>query len=128
MPIDLDTSEAPSFIRVTLRGEWPTIDAQREARLRAIEAGHLTAETRALFDFRALETTAKHSEVEAMISAAMKDGGWPLYRAYVVGSAVQFGLVRQMKALAPSHVELEVFTDEQEAHVWLWRNARSASS
>jgi pyridoxal/pyridoxine/pyridoxamine kinase len=124
MPIDLDTSEAPSFIRVTLRGAFPTLDQQRETRLRAISAGYLTAETRALFDFRELTTTANHPEVETMIAAAMKDGGWPLYRAYVVGSAVQFGLVRQMKALAPAVVELEVFTDEQEAQMWLWRNAR----
>ena len=124
MPIDLDTSEAPSFIRVTLRGEWPTIEEQREARLQAMAAGHLTADTRALLDFRGLATTAGYSEVEPMIAAAMKDGGWPLFRAYVVGTGIQFGLVRQMKALAPPHIEIEVFTDEQEAQMWLWRNAR----
>jgi hypothetical protein len=122
MPIDIDTSEAPSFIRITLRGEWPTLDAQRDARHKAIAAGHLTAETRALIDFRQLATTAKYSEVETIVSAAMKDGGWPLFRAYVVGSAVQFGLVRQMKALAPPTVALEIFTSEEEAHVWLWQH------
>ena len=125
MPIDLDTSEAPSFIRITLRGEWPTLEEQRAARLDAMSAGHLTDETRALIDFRGLATTASYSDVEKIITAAMKDGGWPLYRAYVVGSAVQFGLVRQMKALAPPHVEIEVFTDENEAQIWLWRNARN---
>jgi hypothetical protein len=52
----------------------------------------------------------------------MKDGGWPLFRAYLVGSAVQFGLVRQMKSLAPPSVELEIFTNEDEAQAWLWRN------
>ena len=126
MPIDVDTTEAPSFIRVTLRGEWPTIEEQGQLRRQLIDAGQLTAETRALFDFRALATTANYSEVEQIIAAAMKSGGWPLFRAYVVGSAVQFGLVRQMKALAPSPVELEIFTDEREAHIWLWRNARNA--
>ena len=123
MPIDVGTSEAPSFIRVTLRGEWPTIEAQRRTRQQAMAAGHLTAETRALIDFRELASTARnYSEVEQIIASAMQDGGWPLFRAYVVGSAVQFGLVRQMKALAPAHVELEIFTNEQDAHIWLWRN------
>ena len=126
MPIELDTSDAPSFIRITLRGQWPTLDEQREARLQAMQAGHLTADTRALIDFRERATTANYSDVEKIIAAALKDGGWPLYRAYVVGSAVQFGLVRQMKALAPPHVEIEVFTDENEAQIWLWRNARNA--
>jgi hypothetical protein len=124
MPIDLDTSEAPSFIRITLRGAWPTLAEQREVRLRAIAAGHLTAKTRALIDFRGLTTTANYSDVEQIVAAATKDGGWPLYRAYVVGSAVQFGLVRQMKAFAPPFIDIEIFTDEQEAQLWLWRSAR----
>jgi hypothetical protein len=123
MPIAVDTSEAPSFLRITLTGEWPTLDQQREVRQRLLATGELTSTTRALLDFRNLTSTAPYTEVEKIIESAMKDGGWPLFRAYVVGSAVQFGLVRQMKAVAPSHVEIEVFTDEQEAHVWLWRNA-----
>jgi hypothetical protein len=125
MPIVLDTTEAPTFIRITLHGDWPTLDEQRQVRQQLMAAGELTAETRALIDFRQLATTAGYSEVEQIIAAAMKDGGWPLFRAYVVGSAVQFGLVRQMKALAPPMVELEIFTSEEEAHVWLWRNQRS---
>ena len=124
MPIVVDASEAPAFIRITLRGEWPTLDEQRDVRLRLMNAGQLTDKTRALIDFRDLSSTAQYSDVERIIQAAMKDGGWPLYRAYVVGSAVQFGLVRQMKSLAPATVELEIFTNEEEAHVWLWRNER----
>jgi hypothetical protein len=124
MPIDVDTADAPTFLRITLRGEWPTLDEQRDARLRAIENGYLTATTRALIDFRELSSTANYSDVEKIVQSAMKDGGWPLFRAYVVGSAVQFGLVRQMKSLAPSTVEIEIFTNEEEAHVWLWRNER----
>jgi hypothetical protein len=124
MPIEIDTAEAPAFIRITLRGAWPTLEEQRDARLRLLADGLLTNDTRALIDFRDLTTTAESSDVEKIIGAAMKDGGLPFFRAYVVGSAVQFGLVRQMKAIAPPQVELEVFTDEQEAHVWLWRNQR----
>jgi hypothetical protein len=128
MPIDIDTSEAPLFVRITLRGEWPTVDEQRDTRRALMANGHLNAETRALIDFRQLASTAAYSEVEKMIASAMQDGGWPLYRAYVVGSAVQFGLVRQMKALAPAPVELEIFTSEEEAHVWLWRHQRDQRS
>lgn len=124
MPIEIDTSEAPTFIRITLHGEWPSLDEQRDARLRLMNTGQLTEKTRALIDFRQLSTTAQYSEVDKIVRAAMKDGGWPLYRAYVVGSAVQFGLVRQMKTLAPPTVEIEIFTNEDEAHVWLWRNER----
>ena len=124
MPIEVDASEAPGFIRFTLRGEWPTLDEQRDVRMRLMNAGQLTGKTRALIDFRALSSTAQYSDVERIVQSAMKDGGWPLHRAYVVGSAVQFGLVRQMKSLAPATVELEIFTNEEEAHVWLWRNER----
>jgi len=124
MPIDVDLTEAPAFIRITLRGEWPTLEEQRDARLRLINSGELTAATRALIDFRQLASTANYSDVEQIIQSAMKDGGWPLFRAYLVGSAVQFGLVRQMKSLAPANVEIEIFTNEEEAHVWLWRNER----
>ena len=124
MPIEIDTAGAPAFLRITLRGEWPTIEEQRAAREAAIAAGHLTADTRALIDFRDLTSTAAYSDVEKIVAAAVQAGGWPLFRAYLVGSAVQFGLVRQMKALAPPSIELEIFTNEEEAHVWLWRNER----
>jgi hypothetical protein len=124
MPIEIDTTEAPTFIRITLHGEWPSLDEQRDARLRLMNTGQLTDKTRALIDFRQLTSTAPYSDVEKIIRSAVKDGSWPLFRAYVVGSAVQFGLVRQMKTLAPPQVELEIFTNEEEAQVWLWRNER----
>jgi hypothetical protein len=125
MPIEVDTSNAPSFIRITLRGSWPSIEEQRDARERAIAAGLLTTQTRALIDFRELSSTAGYTEVEKIIASAMKAGGVPLFRAYVVGSAVQYGLVRQIKALAPPDlVDLEVFTNEEEALLWLWRNEK----
>ena len=60
-------------------------------------------------------------EVPAMIQAALKSGGLPLRRAYVVASAVQFGLVRQMQALAPPEIKVEIFFNESEALAWLDR-------
>ena len=91
----------------------------QEVRSRLIANAHLTAETRALFDLRNVETVPNYHEVAAMIAAAMRVGGWPRTRAYIVASALQFGIVRQMKALAPPEVHLEIFFDEGEAVTWL---------
>ena len=49
----------------------------------------------------------------------MKHSAWPLRRAYLVGSAVQFGLARQMQAMAPPPMQLQVFSVEREALQWL---------
>jgi hypothetical protein len=119
VPIDVDVSEAPEFLRWTVRGEWPGIAEMGEVRTRLIANGHLTATTKALFDIRNVETIPSYHEVAPMIAAAMKAGGWPRHRAYVVASAVQFGLVRQMKALAPPDIQVEVFFDDIEALKWL---------
>src|SRR5262245_63374788 len=96
MPIEVDTTDAPAFVRITLRGQWPSIEEQRDAREKAIAAGHLTPETRALIDFRELTSTANYTDVEKIVAAAMQAGGLPHFRACVVGSAVEFGLVRQV--------------------------------
>lgn len=124
MPIAVDTSEAPEFLRITLHGNWPTIDEQREVRQRLIASGQLTESTRALIDFRLLASTVAYTEVAKIVAAAIQDGGLPFHRAYLVGSAVQYGLVRQMKSIAPPHIALEIFTDEQEALMWLWRSKK----
>lgn len=116
-----DVQGAPQFIRYAVTGEWPTIDEHRALRQALIEQGHLTRETRALFDIRMSATTPDYGEVRTMISAAMTQGGLPLRRAYLVGTAVQVGLVRQMQSLAPPSIAVEVFTTEAEAIAWLSR-------
>lgn len=87
-----------------------------------IDGGQLTTATRALFDLTNVETVPDYHEVTAMIAAAMKAGGLPLVRAYIVGSALQFGIVSQMKALAPSHIQVEIFFKESDARSWLNSN------
>jgi hypothetical protein len=119
LPIDVDASEAPAFLRWFVRGEWPSIAEMGEVRARLIANGQLTAETRALFDLRNVETVPGYHEVAPMIVAAMKSGGWPRHRGYIVGSALQCGLVQQMQALAPPEIHVEVFFNQLDANQWL---------
>jgi len=124
VPISLDISDAPRAIRFTVTGEWPPITELTEIRERLISSGQLTAQTRALFDIRMVASIPAYSSVEEMVGAAMKQGGLPLRRAYLVGAAVQHGLVRQMQALAPPQISIEIFTNEADAVSWLSRNIR----
>jgi len=119
VPISLDISDAPRAIRLTVTGEWPPITELTEIRQRLISSGQLTTKTRALFDIRMVASIPPYSSVEGMVGAAMKQGGLPLRRAYLVGAAVQHGIVRQMQALAPPQISIEIFTNETEAVSWL---------
>ena len=75
MPIDVDTSDAPRFLRFTLIGTWPSLEEQRDLRLRLVHALQLTAGTRALIDLRAVENTPSYHEANAIVAAAARDGG-----------------------------------------------------
>jgi hypothetical protein len=119
MPIEVDATKAPAYLRWTVTGPWPSIDDLGAIRTRLIAGGQLTGETRVLIDMRNVETVPEYHEVPAMIQAALKAGGLPLRRAYVVASAVQFGLVRQMQALAPEEIKVEIFFNEGDALAWL---------
>ena len=119
MPIAVDTSEAPQFVRLTITGPWPGITDIGMVRERLIAHGHLTEVTRGLVDIRNVETIPNYADVAAMIEAARRGGGMPWYRAYVVSSAEQFGIVRQMKALAPPGYKIEIFFNEADALAWL---------
>ena len=121
MPISCDVDEAPRAIRLVVTGEWPPINELAALRQHLIETGHLTAQTRALFDIRMVTSVPPYSQVKEMVGAAMKQGGLPLRRAYLIGAAVQHGIVRQMQALAPPQVSVEIFTNEAEAAQWLSR-------
>jgi hypothetical protein len=121
--MSVDVQQAPRFIRYTVTGEWPTIAEHREIRRGLIAQGLLTTATRGLFDIRMAASTPSYTEVGDIVTAAKDEGSLPLLRAYLVGTAVQHGLVRQMQALAPPSVVLDVFTDEREAMAWLWRDA-----
>lgn len=119
MPIAVDTSKAPQFVRWTITGPWPAIADVGMVRERLLAGGYLTGVTRGLFDIRDVETVPSYAEVTAMIEAASRAGGLPWYRAYVVSSAEQFGIVRQMKALAPPRYKVEIFFNDADALAWL---------
>ena len=119
MPIEVDTSDAPQFVRWTITGDWPSVAEVRSVREQLIAKAQLTEATRGLLDIRFVKNIPSYSDVTTMIQAAMKAGGLPLYRAYVVGSAEQFGIVRQMKALAPSSIQIEIFFNDADALMWL---------
>jgi hypothetical protein len=119
VPISCDVDDAPRSIRLIVSGEWPPITELAAVRQQLISAGHLTDQTKALFDIRMVASIPPYSQVKDMVEAAMKQGGLPLQRAYLVGAAVQHGVVRQMQALAPPQIRIEIFTNEAEAVSWL---------
>ena len=119
MPISCDARDAPRAIRLTVTGEWPPITELAALREQLIATGQLTRETKALFDIRMVASVPPYSKVQEMVGAALKQGGLPLRRAYLVGTAVQHGVVTQMQALAPPQISVEIFTNEAEAVAWL---------
>ena len=119
MPIACDLDDAPRSIRLTVTGDWPSIVELGALRQQLIAAGQLTDQTRGLFDLRMVASVPMYSQVQEIVAAAMKQGGLPLRRAYLVGASIQFGLVRQMQALAPPQISIEIFTDEAAARSWL---------
>jgi hypothetical protein len=102
-------------------GEWPGIEELRDLRQQLVSRGDLTPETKVLFDIRMVATTPMVSDVAEMVAAAVQQGGLPFQRAYLVAAAVQYGVVRQMQALAPPPISIEIFTSEAEATTWLHR-------
>ena len=119
VPISCDLDDAPRSIRFNVTGEWPSIAELGAIRQQLISTRLLTDQTKGLFDLRMVASVPKYSEVEEIVRAAMKQGGLPLRRAYLVGASVHYGLVRQMQAVAPPQISIEIFTDEKSAVRWL---------
>jgi hypothetical protein len=119
VPIRCDVDDAPRAIRLVVSGEWPPIGELAAVRQQLMSSGHLTVQTKALFDIRMVASVPPYSQVKEMVEAAMKQGGLPHRRAYLVGAAVHHGIVRQMQALAPPQISIEIFTNEAEAIAWL---------
>ena len=127
MPIACDVSDAPATLRLTVTGEWPGIEEVTRVRRELIAAGHLDANTRALFDIVNVETIPDYEAARPIIAAAMKDNAWPLDRAYLVASSVQYGFVRQLQSLAPPTVKIEIYFKETDATRWLHAGRRSGN-
>ena len=123
MPIAVDTRSAPGLVRITFHGEWPAREDQLRVRQQLLADGHVTPATRVLIDLRPLGAiTPRFEEVGPRITgdpSVAQPGVLPTYTAYLVGSAVQFGFVDQLKAYAPLHMKIEAFANEDEALTWL---------
>jgi hypothetical protein len=118
MSVEVDTTSAPKRLIITVTDPWPTIEDFSSLRRRLIDAGHLTEASRALIDIRDVSTPDYH-EATGIVAAGIKSGALPRHRAYLVGSAVQFGFVQQLKSLAPKTMEIEIFTNQEQALMWL---------
>jgi hypothetical protein len=120
MAIAVDSAHAPRLLRLSVDGAWPTVKEQSVMWAALIDQGFLTAETRALIDIRLVLDTPRFNAVQSMVISAERRSSWPLCRAYLVESPTQFGLVRQMQALAPATMQIEIFKVESDALAWLW--------
>jgi hypothetical protein len=111
--IDVDTSDAPRFVRITL-GQWPSLERQRAIRDRLVLAGRLTPESRLLCDLRHLTAIDDGASL-----AALTDGPIARVQAYLVSSVDQHQLARRYKHSVRGSM-VEIFLDEREALLWLW--------
>ena len=84
-----------------------------------IDQGLLTADTRTLIDLRLAGEAPRYDGLQRMVLAAERRDSWPLRRAYLVGSPTQFGVVRQMQAMAPATMKIDIFNVEGDALAWL---------
>ena len=114
VPIDVDSSDAPSFLRITISGEWPSVDAQRVVRDELLSGGRLTPASKVLVDLRGVT-----GALETANFAGLKDGPVARVQAYLVASATQQQMARRFKQAAKGTL-VEIFTDEKDALEWLW--------
>jgi hypothetical protein len=123
VPIDVDTRGAPRLVRITFHGDWPARDEQLRVRQQLLADGHVTPATRIVIDLRPLGSISpRFEEVGPRVTGdrtVAQPGVLPTYTAYLVGSAVQFGFVDQLKAYAPLHMKIQAFTNDDEALTWL---------
>ena len=121
MPIEVDTSGAPSLLRYRFYGAFPSIEEQALVRDRLITFGALTAETRAIMDARDLTDVPDDDFLAKMVAAALARGGWPTRRAYLINPLVHQHMIEQFQDLAMTTVTTAAFVDADEALDWLMR-------
>lgn len=119
MALTVDASDAPRILRLTIEDEWPRPDEQSTWRKTMIAGGKITAETRTLIDIRGMTQLPKYEELQDIIAGIVRDGGWPLHRAFLTATSAQFGVARQLQLMAPQSLSVEVFDDVNEAEAWL---------
>ncbi|MBY0493605.1 MAG: hypothetical protein K2Y23_05280 [Cyanobacteria bacterium] len=112
--IEVDSSDAPSFLRFTFNGEWPSLDDQRAIRDHLVSSGLLTWASRVLVDVRGITSAS-----DTAAFATLTDGPVARVQAYLVSSPVQHQLARKFRQATFSAIA-EIFVDEKDAVEWLW--------
>ena len=120
LPLHADTSDSPRFLRITVSGEWPSYDERAAFRKGLITDGLLKPDTLTLIDLRGLTTLPAHGDVDAIVSAARREGGLTRLHAYIVTTVDQIVLARMLKQSAGAGTVVEIFKDAKEAETWLW--------
>ena len=121
MPIEVDTSKAPAFLRYRFHGGFPSVEEQSLLRDRLITFGFLTAETLAIMDTREIVELPTDDFLARTVAAALERGGWPRRRAYLIDPRMHQHMIAQFQDLAMTTVTTAAFVDEDEAMAWLMR-------
>lgn len=119
MPIEVDTSRAPAFIRYRFHGEYPSIEEQTAVRESLITFGLLTEQTAALMDVREVTQVPNDDVLAKTVAAALERGGLPRRRAYLIDPVSHRHMIEQFQDLAMTTVTTAAFADEGEAMKWL---------
>ena len=119
MPIEVDTTHAPRFVRYRYAGEYPSVEEQSRLRDSLIACGFLTADTVALMDARELSSVPDDDVLAKTVATALQRGGWPRRRAYLINPEMHLHMIRQFQDLAMTTVTTAAFLDEKEALEWL---------
>jgi hypothetical protein len=119
VPIDVDVSRAPAFIRYRYHGDFPSLEEQAALREHLIVTRLLTADTVAIMDARELTLVPDDDVLARIVAAALQRGGWPRRRAYLIDPAAHSHMITQFQDLAMTTVTTAAFVDEDEAMAWL---------
>jgi hypothetical protein len=121
VPIEVDTTRAPAFIRYRFYGEYPSIEEQAAVRESLLTFGLLTTATAALMDVRELTHLPNDDILAKTVAAALERGGLPRRRAYLIDPLSHRHMIEQFQDLAMTTVTTAAFVDEGEAMAWLLR-------
>ena len=106
--------------RITLTGPWPAGEGHSRL-VQELAAIGAPQDAPALIDVRGVESGTEPHYADLTHRVRDRKMATPSRRAYLARPGTQYGVARMIKALAPTDVELEVFTDEAEALEWLTR-------
>ena len=119
VPIEVETSRAPAFVRYRFFGGFPPVEEQSRLRDHLIATGLLTAETVAIMDTREITQVPDEDVLAKLVATALQRGGWPRRRAYLIDPATHLHMIQQFQDLAMTTVTTAAFVDEDEAMAWL---------